>query len=85
MAAQKTWAGVIMAALAILSSYLGYDKYEQYKESKSGSSQSVEVHIESIPDSATLTKVEVERMIEKAIKARHEKNLVLFKQKESWD
>jgi len=74
-----------MAALTIVSSYLGYDKYEQYKESKAASSQSVEVNIASIPDSATLTKGAVERMIEKAIKAQHEKDVKKFKARESWE
>ena len=82
--ATQTWAGVMMAALAILSSYLGYEKYEASKAEPGN--QSVEVHIESVPDSLSgLGRVEVERMIEKAIRSRHEKNLHLFKKKESWD
>ena len=82
--AGQTWAGVMMAALAILSSYLGFEKYEASKAEPGN--QSVEVNIASVPDSLSgLGHIEVERMIEKAIKSRHEKDLRLFKQKETWD
>jgi len=91
--AKETWAGVVMAALAILSSYLGYDKYEQIQAAKSEpGNQSVEVNIASVPDSLAshthgpvLSRVEVERMIEKAVRDRHAKDLEVFKQLESWE
>ena len=82
--ATQTWAGVMMAALAILSSYLGYDKYQASKAEPAN--QSVEVNIASVPDSLSgLGRAEVERMIDKAIAARHDKNLRLFKAKEKWE
>lgn len=80
-----------MAALAILSSYLGYDKYERAQADSAGS-QSVEVNIASVPDSLSAhshgkvySRIEIENLIKNAIELRHEKNLVLFRKKEAWD
>jgi len=88
---QATWAGVAMLALTILSSYVS-TKYERHRVAQESAPISISVETGSTEKHAHGAVISqndiitlVERAIKKAVKARHEKDLILFKQKESWE
>ena len=81
--ATQTWAGVVMAALAILSSYLGYDKYEAIQ----AEAASVTVNFDVDPVAAPIANPNSISLndVKQLIKSQHRRDLVIFKKKEKWD
>ncbi len=86
------------ALLTLVASYLGYEKVEEYRSDAAAaaavaaeSNQSVDIRIEAPIKSSghshgsVVSKIVIERMIEKEIKALHERDVEEFKRKESWD
>lgn len=83
--AQQTWVGVIMMALTILSSYLGYDKYEQVQAAKA-EAPTVTVNVESMPETTeVLSRIDVETLIGNAIKVERSRNTTIYKKLEPWE
>ena len=87
----QTWVGVAMAALTLVTTYLGYDKYEQVQAGK-GEPATVTVNVESMPDSASahshaavVSRDVIKGLIREMVSAQHEKNLKTFKRLESWE
>ena len=68
--------------LAILMGYLGVD---QYKERQSTTAANVTVAVTTDASKEILSRIDVDTLIKNALEAQHAKNLVTFKQKESWE
>jgi len=75
---------IFAAALAILASYTGYEKVDEYRQANATKTD-LTVKIESVAQDIALSQVEIQSMIDKSLKQRHEKDLQIFKQKEAWE
>lgn len=82
---QKPIIAILLALVAALAPYTGYKEYKEYKAEKPSVSVTIEAPKDNGPVVEILSRLEIEGLIDKAIKARHEKNLKLFKQKEAWE
>lgn len=85
----QTIIGLVISVLTAVSGFLGYEKYEA---SQAAGSQTVEVHIESVPDNMQLhahgevvSRDTIKALIKEALEAQDEKNSEIFKLKEPWD
>ena len=80
LASKYHW--VLTPLLAILMGYLGVD---QYKERQSTTAANVTVAVTTDASEEILSRIDVDTLIKNALEAQHAKNLVTFKQKESWE
>lgn len=80
LASKYHW--VLTPLLAILMGYLGVD---QYKERQSTTAANVTVAVTTDASKEILSRIDVDTLIKNALEAQHAKNLVTFKQKESWE
>lgn len=76
------WNKIFALGFAAFASWAGYDEYQ---DRQSAASTEVTVNVESMPDNMGLSVLDVEAIINKAVKVERARNAGIYKKLESWE